>query len=84
MKRTPASNGCRLAALVAVVVVFHADARGTARDQGAATSFKAGGLRSFDIVPLETASEHPPTPASAIATATGIRTSCWSKGGTGR
>lgn len=57
MKRTPASNGCRLAALVAVVVVCHADALGTARDQGAAASFKAGGLRSFDIVPLETVSE---------------------------
>jgi FG-GAP-like repeat len=40
-----------------VIVVFHADTRTTARDQGTATSFKAGGVRSFDIVPLETVSE---------------------------
>jgi hypothetical protein len=57
MKRSPVSDKCLLAAFVAMIVVFHADTRVTARDQGAATSFTAGGVRSFGIVPLETVSE---------------------------
>ena len=57
MQRSLVSGGCLLAAFVAVIVVFHADTRTTARDQGTATLFKAGGVRSFDIVPLETVSE---------------------------
>ena len=38
-------------------MVFHADTRATAGDQSTAKSFNAGGLRSFEIVPLETVSE---------------------------
>jgi hypothetical protein len=51
------SSGCLLAALVASLVVFHAETGVTDRDQAAPASFKAGGMRSFDIVPLETVSE---------------------------
>ncbi len=57
MKRTLVFGGYLLASFVAAVVVFHANTRATARDQGTATSFKPGGLRSFDIVALETVSE---------------------------
>ena len=38
-------------------VVSHADTGAAPRDQSTAKSFKAGGLRSLEIVPLETVSE---------------------------
>src|SRR2546427_10111795 len=38
-------------------VVFHANALATLTGQSPVESFKAGGLRSFEIVPLETVSE---------------------------
>jgi hypothetical protein len=39
------------------LVVFHAGAPATPSDQANEGSFKAGGLRSFEVVPLETVSE---------------------------
>ena len=57
MRRTLLYCEFLLAAFAAGFVVFHANTRATARDQSTAKSFKAGGLRSFDIVPLETVSE---------------------------
>jgi len=39
------------------LAVFHANARATLTSQPQGESFKSGGLRSFEIVPLETVSE---------------------------
>jgi FG-GAP-like repeat len=45
------------ASAAAGLAVFHANALATASSQSSKDSFKAGGLRSFEIVPLETVSE---------------------------
>src|SRR5271167_3364217 len=46
-----------VASLAAGFVVFHASTLATPSSQSKETTFKAGGLRSFEIVPLETVSE---------------------------
>ena len=46
-----------LALAGAGLVVLHANARATSEVQSGGESFKVGGLRSFEIVPLETVSE---------------------------
>src|SRR6476469_4780461 len=58
MRRALLHCGFVLAAFAAAgFVVFRVDIRATPRDESTAKSFKAGGLRSFEIVPLETVSE---------------------------
>jgi hypothetical protein len=57
MRRTLLYCGFLLAAFATGIVVFHVDTRATVGDQPTAKSFNAGGLRSFEIVPLETVSE---------------------------
>ena len=58
MKRTLSYCGLLLAGFAAVeLAAFHADARATLRDQSNAELSRGRGLRSFEIVPLETVSE---------------------------
>jgi hypothetical protein len=58
MKRT--LSGCTLGLMtlaVCGVLAFHARAQATRGNQSETQPFKAGGVRSFEIVPLETVSE---------------------------
>lgn len=58
MMRTRSYRGLFLAAFAAAgFVVSRTDTVATPRDQSTAALVKAGGLRSFDIMPLETVSE---------------------------
>jgi FG-GAP-like repeat/FG-GAP repeat len=57
MKSTHLYCAFILMAFAVGLVVFHANALVTLTSQSQRESFKAGGLRSFEIVPLETVSE---------------------------
>src|SRR5260370_3324281 len=80
MKRVLLKYALTLAAFAAGATVFLlADPRAPLTGQSPQESSKAGGLRSFEIVPLETVSETSANASVGDLNGDGIPTSCWPK-----
>ena len=59
------------------LLAFHPNARAALNSNSKEESFQFGGLRSFEIVPLETVSETSSNASIGDLTAMEIRISCW-------